>query len=59
MPRHKYIIRFIIKGRGNDIHIWERFAPDWISALQSANKALRREYPIGYTIVDVKRAWSD
>ena len=59
MARHKYIIRFRIKGRGRDIHIWERFATDWTSALQGANKALKREYPTGYTLVSVLRAWKD
>ena len=55
--KNKYILRFRIKGRGRDIHIWERFAPDWTTALKSANKALKKEYPTGYTIVSLLRAW--
>ncbi len=59
MVRHKYIVRFRIAGRGNDIYIWERFAADWTSAMQSANKALKREYTKGYTLVSVKRTRND
>ena len=59
MARRKYIVRFRITGGGNEMHIWERFATDWASAVGSVNKALKREYPKGYNLVSVLRAWND
>jgi hypothetical protein len=53
---NKYCIRFRIIGRGNELHIWERFAPNDESALSSANNALKHEYPNGYELVSVLSA---
>ena len=47
-----YIVRFKIKGRGNKIFTWERFAPDVLTATKSVKVALGREYPSGKTGVN-------
>jgi len=53
MAKRLYKIEFKIKGRGNKIYTWERFAEDGSRARISAKIALRREYPQGTKIVSV------
>lgn len=48
--RRLYVIEFTIKGRGNKLYKWERFAIDIYKARSEANRALKREYPQGYRI---------
>ena len=45
-----YDVRFKIKGRGNKIFTWKRFARDLPTARKSAKIALDREYPSGYKL---------
>jgi len=54
MAMNFYAIRFRIKGRGNKIFTWERFATDAPTARKSAKIALDREYPGGYRLVSVR-----
>ena len=50
-----YLIRFKIRGRGNRLYSWERFANDSSSARRSAKQALMKEYPQGTKIESVIR----
>ena len=54
MAMKYYAVKFRIKGRGNKIFTWERFATDTVTARKSAKLALDREYPTGYKLVSVK-----
>lgn len=54
MPGKKYTIKFKVKGRGNKIFTWERFAYNITNVRLGAKQALNMEYPDGYKIVSIK-----